>query len=269
MKPEKLKFKYYRKGVIYIGNHYDRIKLDPSEMKKLINVYHALYLRNIYDFDVREETNYWHIIQDKFYEIDDLTSKSTRKNLRKSLSSYRYSLVSKEEILSCGYNIFCEAAIRFNIAPSWTQKDFFDYVEEVFQSDGDFWIGYDIETGEPAMWESILKFDDHVIMDVERLSYRFTKGNPTYGLNYKILEYYLKEKGFKYVDAGAMSLSQHSNVQDFLVDKLQFRKAYCRTQFYLRPWLRFCLSILKPISPLFKSSSSNRIAQLLQMYSKI
>lgn len=260
-----LQYKYYEKGVIYSGDHYKRTKLTPSEAKSIMNKYNALYLRNIYDFDTDEETNYYHVIQDKFYDIDELPSKSTRKNLRKSLNTYRYEIVSKNEILKYGYKIFCEAAIRFNIKPSRTSQEFVDYINEIYNQGGDFWIGYDIASGEPAMWESILKFDDNVVMDIERLSYKFTKGNPTYGLNYKITEYYIKEKGYKYIDAGAISITQHSNVQDFLINKLQFRRAFCRSELYFKPWINFLLALGKPIFPLMKYFPNSYVKHFCQM----
>lgn len=244
MKFKDLQYKPYRKGIVYVGDHYKRKKLSKNEMKELMKSGNALYIRNIYSFDQPDESNFWHIIQDHFYDIDELQSKSTRKNLRKSLSVYEYKLVNKNEILKHGYRIFCEAAMRFDIKPSWTEKEFIEYVDTVYKGGGDFWIGYHIESGEPAMWESILKFEDHIIMDVERLSYKFTKHNPTYGLNYKITEYYLKDKGYKYIDAGAKSLTEHSNVQDFLIDKFQFRKAYCQLQCAFDPKFKALIHII-------------------------
>lgn len=264
MKFKDLQYKPYRKGIVYVGDHYKRKKLSKDEMKELMKSGNALYIRNIYSFDQLDESNFWHIIQDHFYDIDELQSKSTRKNLRKSLSVYDYKVVDKNEILKHGYRIYCETAIRLNIKPSWSEKEFIEYVNRVYDNGGEFWIGYHIESGEPAMWESILKFDNHIIMDTERLSYKFTKHNPTYGLNYKITEYYLKGKGYKYIDAGAKSLTEHSNVQNFLIDKFQFRKAYCQLQSAFNPKLNALIYIAHKFKGLFKRHQ--KLNALINLY---
>ena len=250
-----LKYKSYKKSVTYEGNLYQRERLSADEVHELLKKYNAWYLRSIYDFDKLDHGDMWHIIIDHPIEIDELPSKSTRKNLRKSLSVYEYKIVDKDEILRCGYRLFCERSVRLGIKPTLSEGEFVEYVDMVFEEGGDFWIGYDKESGEPAMWESIIVFDDNAVMARESLSYRYTKHNPTYGLNYSIVNYYLRDRGFLYVDAGAKSLSEHSNVQDFLVEKLQFRRAYCKCQAYFQPWLRLLLSLIYPFRRLAKPGS--------------
>lgn len=254
-----LTYEYYKRGITYVGDHYQRSKLSREDIKSLLKIFpKSLYIRNIYDFDCGEETDFWHIILDKFYEIDELPSKSTRKNLRKSLSVYTYRLATKEEILQYGYQIECEGAKRIGISPRYTQEDFLIFVERAYASQQEFWLGFDIETMEPAMWELISLRGDHIIENTERVSYRFKQYNPSYGLNWSIAKYYLKEKGYKYIDAGARSLTEHSNVQNFLIEKFGFRKAYCRMQVWMHPFLKLGLCLLRPFQGFFKRNNKLR-----------
>lgn len=39
-------------------------------------------------------------------------------------------------------------------------------------------------------------------------------------------------KGFSCVSDGSRSVSEHSNIQSYLIDKFKFRKAYCRLDVY-------------------------------------
>jgi hypothetical protein len=45
---------------------------------------------------------------------------------------------------------------------------------------------------------------------------------PSYGLVYKMYECYLNQESVLYVNDGGRSLTQHSNVQNFLIDKFRF-----------------------------------------------
>jgi hypothetical protein len=56
----------------------------------------------------------------------------------------------------------------------------------------------------------------------------FLKLYSSYVLFYQMNQYYLNEKNFKYVNDGARSISHNTNIQQFLIDKFKFRKAYCR-----------------------------------------
>ncbi|MGM9704630.1 MAG: hypothetical protein ACI3YB_01395 [Prevotella sp.] len=39
--------------------------------------------------------------------------------------------------------------------------------------------------------------------------------------------HYLENRKLKFVSDGARSITNHSNIQPFLIDKFKFRKAYC------------------------------------------
>ena len=69
---------------------------------------------------------------------------------------------------------------------------------------------------------------------------------PYYGLIYSMNEYYLKECGLKYVNDGGRSITEHSNIQPFLMQKFNFRKAYCRINIVYKPWLAVMVKALFP-----------------------
>ena len=69
---------------------------------------------------------------------------------------------------------------------------------------------------------------------------------PYYGLIYTMNEYYLKECGLGYVNDGGRSITEHSNIQPFLMQKFNFRKAYCRISIVYKPWLAVMVKVLFP-----------------------
>ena len=58
--------------------------------------------------------------------------------------------------------------------------------------------------------------------------------------------FYLEERGVKYVNDGGRSITNHSNIQPFLIDKFNFRKAYCNFDIHYKWWLGMAIKCLYP-----------------------
>lgn len=69
---------------------------------------------------------------------------------------------------------------------------------------------------------------------------------PFYGLLFVMNEYYIEKEKMRYVSDGARSVSEHSNIQPFLMEKFGFRKAYCQVAIYYVWWLRCLITVLYP-----------------------
>ena len=74
----------------------------------------------------------------------------------------------------------------------------------------------------------------------------YLKLYPSYALFYTMNQYYLDEKRFDYVNDGARSISHETNIQEFLIKKFKFRKAYCNLNIIYSPKIKFILSIIYP-----------------------
>jgi hypothetical protein len=74
---------------------------------------------------------------------------------------------------------------------------------------------------------------------------------PYYGLLYAMNEYYLNNLGLRYVSDGSRSISNHSNIQQFLMEKFKFRKAYCKISIQYKQWLKILISLLFPFRKFF------------------
>ena len=103
----------------------------------------------------------------------------------------------------------------------------------------------------------------------ESCEYRTMKAIPKYqklyayyGLIYDMNRYYLEERKVKYVNDGARSITNHSNIQPFLIDKFKFRKAYCHLSVKYKWWLKI---VLKSIYPFRKMVSIRQVKALLYM----
>ena len=84
----------------------------------------------------------------------------------------------------------------------------------------------------------------------------FAAMGPMYGLYDARNKYYIAEQKLKYVLTSARSVTAHSEIQSFLIEKFGFRKAYCNLKIYYKPWLRLLINMAfpfrkyMPISPI-------------------
>lgn len=222
----------------------------------------GLFVRNTYNFDCAEETEFWHIIKDVFNGIEEVPSKY-RGNVRKSLDKYEIKIVSKEYVIDNCYETHKTASEHYRVkAQAPTLEQFASHLLPL-DSSYEFWVCIDKES------EQIAGFAiNHVIDDMceyESMKYHpdFLKPvSPSYGLIYRMNEFYLKERGVKYVDDGARSITEHSEIQTFLISKFRFRRAYCNVQMFYRWWLKLVVVLLYPFRKMIKN---NYVRAILNM----
>ena len=114
-------------------------------------------------------------------------------------------------------------------------------------------MGVDRETGKLEAY-SICRLDNDVCyFESSKANPAFlTKYYPFYGMYDARNRYYIAEKGFKYCVSSARSISEHSNIQSFLIEKLHFRKVYCQMDIHYVWWLSILVKILYPFRNFIK-----------------
>jgi hypothetical protein len=63
--------------------------------------------------------------------------------------------------------------------------------------------------------------------------------------------YYLAEQKLRYVTDGTKSISHQTNIQEFLINKFKFRKAYCYLHIKYQPFFGLAVSCLFPFRKFF------------------
>lgn len=111
----------------------------------------------------------------------------------------------------------------------------------------DFWGCFDRENGELIAYA--INNCRQYTCEYESLKAKpkYLKGYyPFYGLIYEMNKYYLGDMGYKYVNDGARSITGHSNIQPFLMEKFKFRKTYTSMRIKYVWWFRFIINMLYP-----------------------
>lgn len=241
-------------------------ELSMQEAKGLLEYSNAWMLRNIYDWDCDEQTNFWEIINDTPKRIGDLPSK-TRNQIRRCLKDCDIKRISQKELIEDnGYNVYSEAFKRYkNIDSQPINRDSWETM--IASMVGyEYWGVYEKETGLLIAWAMNSIKDESVNYNtLKAIPEMMNKHYPYFGLLFEMNKYYLEDLGKKYVSDGFRSITEHSNIQPFLEKNFLFRKVYCRLKIHYKWWLKYIITILFP----FRNNISNLTVQNLLRFEAI
>lgn len=239
--------------------------LTDTECANLLNEGGYL-VRNVFDFDCGEETSFWYVIKDAFGGMEELSAKK-RNQVRKSFKMCDILKVSREDMLAQGYEVHALAAGSYKVkAVVPSQEEFRQRLSDENANNHDYWAAYDKQTKKMIAFSINFVHDDICDYETMKAIPSFQKSHyPYYGLLYEMNRYYLEEKGLKFVNDGARSITNHSNVQPFLIDTFNFRKAYCRLNIKYKWWFGIIVKILYPFSRFIKIAKVQAILNMEAM----
>ena len=238
----------YKHCLVWKATPPEEKKLSRDEVKRLIQDKGGWMLRNCYDWDCDEETNFWEVICDKFYLIEELPSK-TRNQIRRCLRDCTISRLRNVELIeSDGYRVYKEAFGRYHdiTVPIADRVDW----ETMIAADSvhEFWGVFEKESGMLIAW-AMNTVDKGCVQynTLKAIPGMMNKHYPYFGLIYEMNRYYLEEIGCRYVTDGWRSVTEHSGIQPFLEKNFKFRKAFVKMKLYYTWWLGIAVKLLYPI----------------------
>ncbi len=249
-------FVKYKGAWVYKNHPHMAEEIDENNARKTLKS-GGLFLRNIYNFDNTTNRSFWYVIKDSYGGLEELPSK-VRNQVRRSLNTYDFKRVSKTEMQEIGLALFNKSRERFNDKSLFVTQEAWN--DSLNQENLEFWLGYNKKEDTPAVFAINTVYDEYCDYNTMGISPDVPNNTyPIYGLLFEMNRFYLEERRLKYVLDGARSLTEHSNIQPFLEDKFNFRKAYCDLQLFYKPWLGFAIKLAFP----FRKWINNRKAAAL------
>ncbi len=239
-------YSIYKKCLVWSGNPDEERCLTPDEARKLISEYGVWMLRNCYDWDCGEETNFWHIVKTQYDE--GFYSKKIRKYIEKANAKFIIGIIGKDVMERQGYAVYVAAHKGYKISAGNIMSEA-EFINGIRNNDDsyDYWGCIDRDTSVLQAFAIVRRQDKRAYFETSKVNPEFLpKFYPMYGLYDARNRYYLDEMGYEYVDSGARTVTEHSNIQEFLIDKMGFRKVYCRMKLYYAPWLGLAVKLLYP-----------------------
>lgn len=222
------------------------IKLTRNEIKMLIKMTGALFIRWHTDFDCKDETGWWFVIKDGSSSLDEL-SKKMKNQVKKGLKLSLVKQVNAGLIAQNSYALYKTALQEYGgivgivseeayVSSILRDNNFPDLIEYFGVFCEDKLVGYSKNyiQGEVVSY-AVIKFDP-----------AYLSKYISYALIYEMNSYYLNERKMKFVYDGERSLLHESNFQDYLISKFKFRKAYCRLNVVYSRWFGLLIFALYP-----------------------
>ena len=257
-------FYLYRKAWRYDGAPHEEPQLTDEDCKKLLKQ-GGLMVRNTYDFGCQQETSFWNLVKDQFGGLEELSG-NTRKKVRRSLEKLEFRPIEINVLKTSGYPIleasFDDYAVTDRVM---NERTFQSYLAECETKAFDYWGIFDRNDNRMIgfftvmLWEGCCEYGLVAVLPEYK---RKNTTYPYYGLFHTMNQHYLQEKGFRYVTDGARSITEHSNIQNFLIEKFHFHKSYCRLAIYYCWWMKLAVNVLYPFR---KIITLPRIKAILNM----
>jgi hypothetical protein len=225
----------------------------------------GLLVRNDYDFDLKEETSFWYIIKDSFGGMEELST-NVRNMVRRAQKTLDIHIISKEEMLLEGFEVYLAAFENYKVKADIPNKE--SYLNRINKCKGDyhFWGCFDKETKKMIAFSINHIFDNQCNYETFKALPTYLKGYyPFYGLLYEMNRYYLDEMKLLYVCDGARSITEHSNIQPFLIQKFKFRQAYCKIQIEYVWWMKIAVFLLYPVKHFINNGKVKSILNMEAM----
>ena len=211
------------------------IEVDATNIEQKIQEEGSYFARWTSNFDQNEETEFWYVICDEKLEILDY-SKNTRNQIRRGLRNCEVMIIDKKTVLKEGFESYNAAFLGYNtnLDPK-SEEEFYQEIESL----GKEWEFWGIYYNEKMIGYSQNKIiGDYCDYSTIKFNPDYLSHYPSYALFYTMNKYYLND--------GARSISHETNIQNFLIQKFKFRKAYCKLNIIYSPKVKFLLSIIYP-----------------------
>lgn len=255
---------FYKQGIIANVPPYQAITVDKKSLFRQSKS--AFYIRWDSDFDKCSNKSYYHVIRDGEFTIDTLPSK-TRNMVRKCLRNCQIRRVNSQYIIDGGgYDVYVSESARYkrNGHPTFekSQERWAEGMLAAESNGQECWAV--LYENKIIAYSLCWRKERHVDLVTWKVDYDgYNQFYPSYGLVYQMCEYYLNQEAVQYVNDGGRSLTQHSNVQDFLIDRFGFRKAYTKLNAIFRWYLVLPLIMLSIFEGCIKS---NKVRSLVRLY---
>ncbi len=208
------------------------LDVDRREVQAAVSHNHALLACWTSEWDRRDPSEWWWVICDqRDYSVDKVSSSRGRADIRKGLRESTIRRLEISEFSRLAYPIHRTALEGYGAAPP-SPVQFTEHMRRLAKYAGtDFWAAF---CGDVIAAYAIYQvIDGAVSMVIAKSNPDLHKHLPNAALYYSASKYYLHQ-GLRYVTGGARALVHPSAIQHFL-EKLGWRKAFCRVNVELSP----------------------------------
>lgn len=264
-------WKYYNHAAVPTTSPHEKVDTSAIENGQVWKIGgRPLLARWITDFDCGHETNWWYVIKDEPFDIENLKSKR-RYEIKKGIKNFEVRHINPADYKDEIYKVQVAA---FSAYPEKYRPTI---VEEDFKKQIDKWNEYDIfgafhkETEELVGYALLSNINDKfVAFNVLKTNPEHEKHAVNAALVHGLMDYYkefLSAGGI--ISDGARSINHETHFQDYLEKYFCFRKAYCHLNIKYNPKVGWLIKMLYPFKRILLKVDGIRIVHLVNAVLKM
>jgi hypothetical protein len=240
------------------------ITISEQDQRYLLRHSKTYFLRWTSDWDCSEATDFWYVIKDRPSDIEQFSS-HTRRNIRRALRKFTIREVTPAQLADEGYRVYRQAFLRYRTYLKPITEAQFKAGFETIPSGFEYWAAF--HGAKMVAYAINFISCDTCSYEALKLDPDYLKDDSSYGLLHTMNDHYLRSRKMRYLSNGARSLSHDTTMNQFLIDRFLFRKAYCRLHVVYAPRVALVVRLLYPFRHLvsrIETSPFTKIAVLLR-----
>jgi len=254
-----IKWFYYQGALLpRVPPHYE-VKLTKGEEQELLKNSKALFLRYTNEWD-KNGGEFWYIIKDNYDGMEELSS-NTRSKVRRGIKRNRVEELKNSYISKYGYEVYISAFKNYETFIKPLSKEQFS--KQIKENNREYFGVFDLDSNKLVAYSENFIEDDMCHYSTIKFNPHYQKNYTSYTLIDKMNQHYLKEKQLKYVNDGARSISHETKIQEYLIDKFKFRRAYVRLNIAYRWDVGLVVKLLYPFRRVLERGSHPLMKKIL------
>lgn len=248
---------YYNHALISCAEPHETIDLQKDKINWKSNK-HALLARWTSDFDNPKYKDFWYVIKDTPFNLNDVKAKR-RYEINKAIANFDVKLINPSDYIDglCEVQIEAFSAYPEKYRPVVNRDEF---AEEVSQWGTTALVfgAFLKNTGELCGYNYILPRNRCFEFYIQKTKPQYEKLAVNAGLVYALLQHLeSKLKNEFYICDGARNINHETKFQDYLEKYFNFRKAYCKLNIKYRPIVKPAVKVLYLFKNMLKKFDNN------------
>jgi hypothetical protein len=201
------------------------VGIDTENIKLALRLSKCYMARYTTDFDCKFETPWYYVVRDSPIDLKELGG-TNRYNINHGFKYFYVKNIDNNiENVNELYRIYKKASERYANFVAVDEHDFINNTMNSFETNVYYGVYYK-ETDLLCGYASIKEKDNVAAFNTMKLDQEYFRFGLSYVLIFSIVDVYLTQKQFKYIHNGERSIRHDTEMQDFLIKRLGFRKAY-------------------------------------------
>lgn len=212
-------------------------------IKKLLKSSKMQFIRWSSNFTNNHTEWWWTVIREPI-RLESLSS-NTRSKIRRGLKKSDIKIITAGWLAKNGYHCFRSAFQRYRATKPLSKKAFQEDIKNKENCNCfEFWgifIGKKL-----AGYAECLILGKMIFTSDFKYHPDYLKYYTSYSLTYAILKHYLNQQKYDLITNGTRSVAHDTQMQEFLIEKFNFKKQYCCLNVIYSPLFNILVKIVYP-----------------------